>query len=171
VQSGAGYRVRPVLPTDMDGLYALGLELFPSWLRISRTLASNPQTFSAALWRNVIVQQVVVDAGDHFCGLLALHDPDLLAGTAWADYVQRPDLDDDFLPVVREAAAGVERLARQEWNLRRLYHEAPEYAPSVLVASGGWEHLYSVPADLYSQGTYWDRHIYVSELPPAPASP
>lgn len=147
----AALRLQPITPADHDWLYhLLVVDAGERWKFRGRT--PSPAEFHTELWAGVHTQYVVTSDRQR-CGLVGLYHLNLLAGHARLFAVAAPG----HGPQVTEAAILLCNWALEEFELRKLIVEAPEYNLDQfrrILAHGTVEG--QVTNHEYWRGRYWD---------------
>jgi RimJ/RimL family protein N-acetyltransferase/acyl carrier protein len=122
VLSSRSVRLRPVRSTDHDWLYELlTFDAGSRWRYRGRT--PNPVEFTQDLWRGVHAQFVVADRQEAPVGLVGLCNMNQVAGHCHLFAVGASDRG----PLVSEAAGVLLNWAFDEYDLRKVWVEAPEF--------------------------------------------
>jgi RimJ/RimL family protein N-acetyltransferase len=152
--------LRPPEPQDLDFLYNLSLGETTGFRWRFRGQIPSRETFEHVMWHDVLAQFVVVgiESGRRI-GLVVAYAADIRSGTAYIGQL----MDDKSVRrgVGIEAASLFLNYLFNNWNLRKLYGEAPAFTMTAFKSGAG--KLFRVEGILsdhiYYGGRFWDQYI------------
>ena len=154
-------QLRPIVASDLPGLYALSVHYGNRGMWRLHGLAPREQEFVELLWRDVLCQFAVADVQTNMLrGLVVAYRADLRNGHAWFGVMLDND-ETDGLTV--EAVPMFLRHLFRSFPFRKIYFEAPEFVTEQY--SFGADRVFEVEGRLkdhfYWDGAYHDW-IYMS---------